>query len=370
MDFIKNANFELNKLLKSDKFKKIFIISGKNSYFKSGASNLFKNSFKDKTTFFYFKKNFIPEIAELKTIILKLHKFKPDLIIAIGGGSVLDYAKSASVLNISNNLKNRIISSNLKIKNKLYKLIAIPTTGGSGAEVTASSVIYINKRKYSIENELLKPDFFFIIPKLIINLSKPIKASTGFDAISQSMESLISTRSNAKSVKYAQKSLELSLKHYIDYLNNPNLENSFYMALAANFSGKAINISKTTAPHAISYPFTSFYKIPHGHAVSLTLNEFFKFNFFNKEKSRSNFNLNNRFKIIFKNFKVNTINELDIFLNNLKKEAKLENNFKTLGIDIKSNYSKLIDGVNLKRLKNNPINIEKSDIKKILLDKI
>ena len=74
---------------------------------------------------------------------------------------------------------------------------------------------------------------------------------------------------------YAQKSLEFSLKHYVDYLNNPNIENSFYMAMAANFSGKAINISKTTAPHAISYPFTSFYKIPHGHAVSLTLNEFF-----------------------------------------------------------------------------------------------
>ena len=62
------------------------------------------------------------------------------------------------------------------------------------------------------------------------------------------------------------------------------------MALAANFSGKAISISKTTAPHALSYPFTAFYNISHGHAVSLTLNDFLKFNFETMAYSKSKFN--------------------------------------------------------------------------------
>ena len=73
------------------------------------------------------------------------------------------------------------------------------------------------------------------------------------------------------------KSLKFSLANYIDHIKNPSLENTFKMCLAANFSGKAISISKTTAPHALSYPFTSYFGINHGHAVSLTFNDFLKF---------------------------------------------------------------------------------------------
>ena len=64
------------------------------------------------------------------------------------------------------------------------------------------------------------------------------------------------------------------------------------MCIAANLSGEAISISKTTAPHALSYPFTSYFGIPHGHAVSLTLNKFLKFNFKNLKSSVSSFDLN------------------------------------------------------------------------------
>ena len=63
------------------------------------------------------------------------------------------------------------------------------------------------------------------------------------------------------------------------------------MSIAANLSGKAISISKTTAPHALSYPFTSYFGIPHGHAVSLTLNDFLKFNYEHLKYSVSNFDL-------------------------------------------------------------------------------
>tara|TARA_S200000501_G_scaffold111243_1_gene104671 strand:+ start:400 stop:828 length:429 start_codon:yes stop_codon:yes gene_type:complete len=140
------------------------------------------------------------------------------------------------------------------------------------------------------------------------------------------------------------------------------------MALAANLSGKAISITKTTAPHALSYPFTAHFNISHGHAVSLTLNQFMKFNYNNHKKSKTNFNLKKRFETIFKIAKVKNIKEFDEFLINIKKKARLENNFKKLGININNDYSKIISGINLLRLKNNPIEIEQSDLKKILFN--
>ena len=99
------------------------------------------------------------------------------------------------------------------------------------------------------------------------------KASAGFDAIAQALESLISMKSNDKSVEFAKKSLKISMKNYLNYINTPNIDNTLAMC-QANLSGEAINISKTTAPHALSYPFTAIFNVPHGHAVSLTLGDF------------------------------------------------------------------------------------------------
>ena len=194
----------------------------------------------------------------------------------MGGGTVIDYAKIANSIDLERNLEKKIINNSYILKHKLSKLIAIPTTAGSGAEVTANAVIYINKIKHSIESELVKPDYFFLIPKFVMGASKKIKSSAGFDAIAQAVESLISKKSNLTSVKFAKKSLKISLKYYLDFLSKPTEENSSAMCLAANLSGKAISISKTTVPHAISYPFTSLYNISHGHAVSLTLEKFLK----------------------------------------------------------------------------------------------
>ena len=206
-----------------------------------------------------------------------------------------------------------------------------------------------------------------MIPEFVINASKKIKSSAGFDAIAQSVESLISKKSNSQSIKFAKKSLNISLKYYLDYLRKPNLENTSAMCFAANLSGKAISISKTTAPHAISYPFTSLYNISHGHAVSLTLEKFLKFNFINYRKANCNFDLNLRFKDIFDIFGVKNINELEFFFMEMKKKAKLESNFEKLKNKININLDKLMSGVNLLRLKNNPIDLNIKDVKKILL---
>ena len=93
------------------------------------------------------KKTKYPEISELKKIIIYLRKIQPDLIIAIGGGSVIDYAKISNVLTFTNNLKKKIINSSFGKIKKYTKLLAIPTTAGSGAEVTSNAVIYVNKIK-------------------------------------------------------------------------------------------------------------------------------------------------------------------------------------------------------------------------------
>ena len=356
---------DLNKFLKEEKFNKILVIGGDKSFNRSGANKLFEDILDHKIVEFYFKKFAVPNHKELKNIIAFIKKYSPDLIIAVGGGSVLDYAKIANTLTESINLKDELINSTYRLK-KYTKLIAIPTTAGSGAEVTSNAVIYIDKIKYSVEGEQLKPDYFFLIPELVLAGSNKIKSSAGFDAIAQAIESLISRRSNEKSKVYAEKSLKLSFNYFLDYLDKPNYENTSAMCLAANLSGEAISISKTTAPHAVSYPFTALYNVSHGHAVSLTLNKFLRFNYKNLTSANCNFDLNERFKILFDLTKVNNFQAFDQYLIRLRDNAKLENNFEKLGIDINKNYSTIISSVNSKRLANNPVDLNLEDLKKII----
>ena len=366
-NFLLSSEQDLANFLKHEKFEKIFILSGKKSYVGSGAKKILNKYLKNKITKYYFKCSPYPEISELKKIIFSLRKFSPDLIVAVGGGSVLDYAKMANVIENTENLVKQIINSSYLIKKKFTQLVAIPTTAGSGAETTSSAVIYIDKIKYSLESEIIKPDYFFLIPELAINASKKIKSSSGFDSIAQAVESLISKKSNSQSMKFAKKSLNISVKYYLDYLRKPNFENTSAMCIAANLSGKAINISRTTAPHAVSYPFTSLYNISHGHAVSLTLEKFLKFNFINYKKASCNFDLNLRYKSIFNIFGVKNIVELENFFIEMKKKAKLESNFEKLKINLSLNIDRLISNINLQRLQNNPINLNKKDIRTILL---
>ncbi len=362
---------DFNKLIQKNEFKKIFIISGKNSFYKSKANIFFKFP-KKKILKFFFKKSKLPQLNELNIIIKEIEKFNPDIILAIGGGAVIDYAKIASIIDINTikDLKKKLILYKNISKNKVYPLIAIPTTAGAGAEVTSNAVIYVNSIKYSVENLLLIPDYFFLFPNLILSNPFNLKSSAGFDAIAQSVESLISMKSNKSSVFYAKKSLKLSLNNYLSFLKKPNRDNSKNMLFASNLAGKAINISKTTGPHAVSYPFSSMFGIDHGHAVSLTLEKFLLFNFKNINHSKSKFNLSDRYKTIFKLFNVSNIIELNDKIKFMKKEAQLIDDYSKLGININQSMNKILNQINELRLKNNPIRVKKNDIREILNDKI
>ena len=357
---------DIKKFLNDNSFKKIFILCGKNSFVTSGAKKFIEESLIKKEVKFLYKISNIPILEELIKIINDIRNFKPDLILAIGGGAIIDYAKIANLVEVKDNLKELIINYNYPFKNKYTKLAVIPTTAGSGAEVTSNAVIYVDQIKYSFENELLKPDNYFLIPEFLISAPYKIKSSAGFDAIAQAVESLLSKKSSEQSVDYASKSLRVSINSYISFLENPNIKNATEMSIASNLAGKAISISKTTAPHAASYPFTSLFNISHGHAVSLFFEKFIKYNFDNLNRSETNFNIKKRFDHLFKLFDTNNINEFNSKIILIKKKARLEDNLKILNIDINKSSEKIIKGINLLRLGNNPVKINERDIYNII----
>ena len=360
-----SSSEDILKYINDKSFKKIFVLCGKKSFVNSGAENLLKNISNKEIKLFY-KKSEIPILEELIEIIKDIKNFKPDLFLAIGGGAVIDYAKIANVVDIRPDLAELIVNYTYPFKKKYTKLAVIPTTAGSGAEVTSNAVIYVDGIKHSFESELLIPDYFFLIPEFLISAPNKIKASSGFDAIAQALESLVSRKSNDKSVEYASKSLRVSVNSFISFINEPNMKNATEMSIASNLAGKAISISKTTAPHAASYPFTSLFNISHGHAVSLFFEKFFKFNHDNIDKSETSFDLKKRFDLIFNLFDVQDINGFNSKISLIKKSANLEDDLTKFNIDIIKSSEDVLKGINLLRLGNNPVKIDGKDIFNII----
>ena len=360
-----SSSEDILKYINDKSFKKIFVLCGKKSFVNSGAENLLKNISNKEIKLFY-KKSEIPILEELIEIIKDIKNFKPDLFLAIGGGAVIDYAKIANVVDIRPDLAELIVNYTYPFKKKYTKLAVIPTTAGSGAEVTSNAVIYVDGIKHSFESELLIPDHFFLIPEFLISAPNKIKASSGFDAIAQALESLVSRKSNDKSVEYASKSLRVSVNSFISFINEPNMKNATEMSIASNLAGKAISISKTTAPHAASYPFTSLFNISHGHAVSLFFEKFFKFNYDNIDKSETSFDLKKRFDLIFNLFDVQDINGFNSKISLIKKSANLEDDLTKFNINIIKSSEDVLKGINLLRLGNNPVKIDGKDILNII----
>ena len=152
---------DIKNFINDKSFKKIFILCGKKSFVTSGAEKYFKNLFGKKEIKLFYKNSELPIFEELIKIIKDIKTFKPNLILAVGGGAVIDYAKIANVVEIRDDLKDLIVNYSYPFKDRYTKLAVIPTTAGSGAEVTSNAVIYLDGIKHSFESKLLIPDNFF-----------------------------------------------------------------------------------------------------------------------------------------------------------------------------------------------------------------
>lgn len=208
---------------------------------------------------------------------------KPNLIIAIGGGSSIDLAKAISALY---SYKNEDVLE--LIKNKLYlnnktpiPIIAVPTTAGTGSECTKWATIWDmdNLKKYSIDADYLYPKESWLVPELTTTMDKNMTLATGLDALSHAMESYWSNLSNKYTRTLARDSIRIIKKYLPSVLDNlDNFESRKQMLMGSFFAGLAFSNTRTTASHSISYPLTMMYGINHGFAVAMTLFEVMKRN--------------------------------------------------------------------------------------------
>ena len=348
----------LESYLISQKYKKIFVVTGRHSYKGSGAEKFIENALLNikYIRFYDFEKN--PKYEDVIRGVAQFKKDDFDCVIAIGGGSVIDMAKLINIFSSNAHVDSlSLLKSSSLIKNRGEDFIAIPTTAGTGSEATHFAVIYHNKKKYSVAHKYVLPNIVGLNHNLSVSQSKYLTACTGLDALSQAIESYWSTGSTEESKDYAKKAIKLILNNIEPCVNNPNLDHRKEMLIGSYYAGKAINISKTTAPHAMSYVFTSYFDVPHGHAVFLTLPSVLLYNY-NINQNENNDsrgvdyvrkNLEELSRIIG----FNSVAKAKEHLINLMKKIGIETNMNKLGID-KKDLKTITSNVNLERLKNNP----------------
>ncbi|UQZ94251.1 iron-containing alcohol dehydrogenase [Bacillus safensis] len=203
-----------------------------------------------------------------------------DAIIGIGGGSVLDAAKILAVLKTNDQPISALVGTNL-VKKRGVPTILIPTTSGTGSEVTPNAIVTFPEKelKIGMVSPHLLPDLVVLDPALTLNLPKSITAATGMDAFTHALESYISNKANPFSDMFALESMRLISGSIQEaYHHGDNMKARENMLVGAMYGGMALTSAGTAAVHAMAYPLGGKYKISHGVANSMLLPHVTAFN--------------------------------------------------------------------------------------------
>lgn len=325
-----------------------------------------------------FLTQFNEKIAEVKTPIVRFSDFQPnpvyesvvkgvelyrtegcDCIIAVGGGSAMDVAKCIKLYSTipGKGCNGEWLEMDISPNN--IPFLAMPTTAGTGSEATRYAVIYYDGVKQSITSDSIIPDTVLMDPSVLTTLPIYQKKATMMDALCHAIESYWSINSTDESKEYSKEAIEGVLRNLEGYLSNEP-EGNAGMLLAAHNAGKAINITQTTAGHAMCYKITSMFGYAHGHAAALCDRVLFPWMVNNTTRCTDP-----RGEAYLKQ----TLNELGQILGGsdaLSGAEMFENLCEQLGFDIPKatteQYRELVKSVNPVRLKNHPISLDADTI--------
>ena len=278
-----------------------------------------------------------------------------DGIMAVGGGSAMDVAKCIKLYSSYEGdgadgawLKQDFVPNDIPY-------LAMPTTAGTGSEATRYAVIYYDGAKQSVTSESFIPGTVLLDPNALKTLPLYQKKSTMMDALCHAIESFWSVNSTDESKEFSRKAIELVLQHMDGYLANTE-EGNAGMLIAANIAGKAINITQTTAGHAMCYKITSLYKCAHGHAAVLCDRKLFPWMLKNTDKCidpRGEEYLKSIFQQIAEAIGCENAEAAAKKLNDIFDHLELEVPTATA-----EDYEILKNSVNPVRLKNHPIQLD------------
>ena len=260
---------------------KMFVVHGGKSYSSSGAEKLLLEALDaasknlphriEKVDFSDFHPN--PDVSEIEKAYALFEAEGCDSVICLGGGSCMDTAK----------MTRHLV---LERKGVRVPLLAVPTTSGTGAEATRFAVFYDNHKKISVDFPDVLPDTAFVIPSLTYSQGEYLTLCSGFDAFAQACESFWNVHATEESVEYATKAIKDLWPVLLRIADSKDKGEEFSMSEQERFrmgrgsywAGRAINVTRTTAPHAFAYFLTTNYGYPHGHAVAMTFPFFHSLN--------------------------------------------------------------------------------------------
>ena len=254
-----NSLYKAESILSKIGVKKPFVVCGVDE-------SLARQAFGSAAIYFSgFTPN--PDFSEVMNGISIFENEKCDFIVSFGGGSAIDVAKCINGLYKSDEI--------LLLDRPRAPHLTIPTTAGTGSESTCFAVVYKNDEKFSIERTWLMPNYVILDSAFLQTLPMYHKKSSLLDAYAQAVESIWAKGATPASKSYALGALRILSEDIDSYMANDS--NSATRILhAANLSGKAINISKTTAAHAMSYKLSAMFGLAHGHAVAVCLPHIWK----------------------------------------------------------------------------------------------
>lgn len=364
MQKIVNGIANLPEILKEVGCKKLFLVIDSSYPFLNIKDAIEALSVEEKVKFSDFTPN--PLYEQVCNGIELLKTSQCDTILAVGGGSAIDVAKCIKLAVLAKEGNAAIIpplvSQRLPIDGSKIPFIAIPTTAGTGSESTHNAVMYYDGAKQTVTNDGVLPDYAVLEPSVLKTLPLYQKKCTMMDALCQGIESWWSVNSTEESYEYSRKTVELIMANWRKYIFENDDEAAAQIMLAANYGGRAINITQTTAAHAFSYKITSLYKLPHGHAVAVGLPVIWEYMLNNMDKCmdcRGQEYLDGIFTKISNAIGCGTTEKAIAVFCEMMKVMELDN---PVSKKREEELNVLTTSVNPVRLKNNPVALDSNAI--------
>ncbi|BAN03331.1 phosphonoacetaldehyde reductase [Ilumatobacter coccineus] len=254
---------------------RVLLVTGRRSFTESGAESQVARLAEHADVRRWSDVSPNTDSVELLTGLEIVEEFQPDYILGVGGGSVMDMAKllCAYPSNLAHDALLERIDAGSPLGERTVGLGLAPTTSGSGSEATHFAVVYIGDAKYSVAGPVLRADTVALDPTFTTSGSAHQRATSGMDAVCQAIESRWASGATRRSRRYADFAMELLLPSIRPFVAGDDAH-AAAMQLGSHLAGRAIDISKTTAAHALSYAITKRYGVDHGNAAALTLGHF------------------------------------------------------------------------------------------------